>query len=409
MPYDAPHDLPSMPTAGTIFHLIRTGRASSRAEIARLTGLSASTVTTRVDELLTQGLLAEGGEGPSRGGRRPRVLEVSTGAEVVVGVDLGEHHATFGVLDRRGTVVADSFDEIELTDGPESVVRAVVDRARELVAGIDDGTRRLGGIAMSLPGPVDARNGRLVSPSRMPGWNGVAVAELLAQYSGRPCLVENDANAMALGEHVHRGGEVRDLVFVKAGTGIGCGVVVGGALHRGYRGVAGDISHTMIPGAPRVPCSCGRVGCLDVVASGSALIDTLREEGVGVATMDELLMIASDAHPRATMLLREAGTRTGEVLAAIVNVLNPQALVIGGKLSQSEAFVAGIRQAIYTQCLPMSTDLLELSVSGAGWLGGVRGVASSLLDRLLHPARIDEAVRAGLPLDATSAEIGSRS
>jgi predicted NBD/HSP70 family sugar kinase len=330
------------------------------------------------------------------------VLEVRTGTRLVVGVDLGEHHATFGVLDRRGEVVAESSDVIELTAGPESVVRAVVDRARELVAGIGDGSGELGGIAMSLPGPVDARNGRLVSPSRMPGWNGVSVADLLTQYSGRPCLVDNDANAMALGEHLHRGGEVRDLVFVKAGTGIGCGVVVGGALHRGFRGVAGDISHTSLstpPGTPPVPCSCGRVNCLDVVASGSAVIDVLRDEGVGVSTMDELLMIASDGHPRATMLLREAGTRTGEVLAAIVNVLNPQALVIGGTLSRSEAFVAGVRQAIYTACLPMSTDLLELSVSGAGRLAGVRGVGSSLVERLLHPARIDEALTAGAALE----------
>jgi DNA-binding Lrp family transcriptional regulator len=169
-------DLPSMPTAGAIFHLIRTGRARSRAEIARLTGLSASTVTSRVDELAAAGLLEEGGQGPSRGGRRPRVLEVRTGTRLVVGVDLGEHHATFGVLDRRGEVVAESSDVIELTAGPESVVRAVVDRARELVAGIGDGSGELGGIAMSLPGPVDARNGRLVSPSRFRCCIGVRVA-----------------------------------------------------------------------------------------------------------------------------------------------------------------------------------------------------------------------------------------
>ncbi|RMI12695.1 ROK family transcriptional regulator [Cellulomonas triticagri] len=393
-----PLPLPPLPTPGALFHLVRSGLAASRADLARLTGLSASTVAGRVEDLVAAGLLEESGQGESRGGRRPRRLRVRSGDRVLVGVDLGERHASYAVLDRQGAVVADGLDAVSLADGPEAVVRAVVARSRELVAGVGDGSLVLGGIAMGLPGPVDSRTGRLVSPSRMPGWNGVAVRGLLEERSGLPARVENDANAMALGEFAHRGGQVRELVYVKAGTGIGCGVVLDGRLYRGFRGVAGDISHTAVAGAPPVPCSCGRAGCLDVVASGSAVLDALRADGVHVADMPGLLAIASDAHPRATRLLREAGTRTGEVLAAIVNVLNPQALVLGGALSRSEAFVAGVRQAIYAQCLPMATDLLDLSVSEAGWLAGATGVGRSLLDDLLHPALVDAALRDGVPV-----------
>lgn len=379
-------------SAGALFHLIRTGQASSRAELARLSGVSASTVAMRVEELIAAGYLEETGKGESTGGRKPRSLSLKVGNQVVVGIDLGEHHASLGVMDRRARLIAQSLETVSLIDGPEAVVRQLVERSRALVAEAGEGLE-LAGIAMGLPGPVDSRTGKLVAPSRMPGWNGVAVRELLESYSGLPARVDNDANIMALGEYVYRGQNIDNLVFVKAGTGIGCGVIASGALHRGFRGIAGDISHVSLSDAEPIPCSCGRLGCLDVIASGSAILDSLREEGVEVESMNELIAIASDAHPLATRYLRDAGRRTGEVLATIVNFFNPEALVLGGKLSQSEAFVAGVRQAIYTQCLPMATDFLDVSVSEIGWTGGVQGIGWALLEEIVDPARIDAELR----------------
>lgn len=374
-------------SAGDLFQLIRTGRAQSRADLARLTGLSASTVALRVEELIARDYVEETGRGESRGGRRPRVLAVKAGGGVVVGIDLGERHATFALLDRRGDVVSSAVEEISLLDGVETVVALLWKRARELAAA--HGDRVVEGVALTVPGPVDSRTSRLLAPSRMPGWNGVDVGEVLRAMTGLPVLVENDANAMAVGEYVARGGTDEQLVFVKAGSGIGCGVVVDGAVYRGFRGVAGDISHVSLHNAPPVICSCGRVGCLDVVASGAAIVDALRDAGVEVADLDDVLVLARDAHPKATSLLREAGTRAGEVLATIINFFNPQTLVLGGRLPTADAFVAGVRQALFTLCLPMSTDLLEISTSRAGVLAGARGVAWSLLEQLLESSRID--------------------
>ncbi|QNA91512.1 ROK family protein [Microbacterium sp. Se63.02b] len=146
---------------------------------------------------------------------------------------------------------------------------------------------------------------------RMPGWNGVDVGEVLGSVTGLPFLIDNDANAMAVGEFIERGGEQEQLVFVKAGSGIGCGIILEGAVYRGFRGVAGDISHVALHNAPPIICSCGRVGCLDVVASGAAIVDALKEAGVAVETLDDVLALAQDAHPKATSALREAGARTG--------------------------------------------------------------------------------------------------
>jgi predicted NBD/HSP70 family sugar kinase len=316
---------------------------------------------------------------------------VKAGGSVVAGVELGEQHATVALFDRRAEVVASTDAQVSLLDGVESVVSQVWECARRLAK--ENGGLRLEGIAMSLPGPVDSRTSRLLSPMRMPGWNGVDVGEVLGAVTGLPFLIDNDANAMAVGEFIERGGDLEQLVFVKAGSGIGCGIILDGAVYRGFRGVAGDISHVALHNAPPIICSCGRVGCLDVVASGAAIVDALREAGVDVETVDDVLALAQDAHPKATSALREAGARTGEVLATIVNFFNPQALALGGRLATADAFVAGVRQALYTLCLPMSTDALDIGVSRAGALAGARGVAWELLERMLDPARIDEEVR----------------
>jgi predicted NBD/HSP70 family sugar kinase len=186
---------------------------------------------------------------------------------------------------------------------------------------------------------------------------------------------------------------VKHLVFLAAGSSIGCGVIASGALYRGFRGMAGDISHVSVPNAPATLCSCGRVGCLDVVAGGAAIVAGLRLAGVDAADTTAVLALARDGHPLATQMLREAGTRTGGVLATIVNFFNPQRLVLGGNLSLSEAFVAGVRSAIYTECLPMATDYLEIVVSRTKGLAGISGAGRLVLDHLFDPAVINEALR----------------
>lgn len=374
-------------SSGDLFTLIRLGRASSRADLVRLTGLSPSTVAGRVAELIEHGFLVEAGEGESSGGRRPRLLQVSDTDSVVVGIDLGETHATVVVMNRSTATLATQTFGITLEQGPQSVCTLLYSRVLELSAPYG----HVEGIAISVPGPVDARTNTLLAPTRMPGWNGVDVASIMSGISEVPTIVENDANSLALAELANRREQVSHLLYVKAGSGIGCGIVADGEIYRGYRGVAGDISHVSLPDAPPISCSCGRVGCLDVVASGSAIIDELREEGVGVETVAELLTLARNGDPTATGLLRTAGQRLGGVLATIVNFFNPQTLVLGGLLATADAFIAGIRQEIFTQCLPMTTDLLEIAVAREGG-EAAEGVARRLLEELLTPSAVNESL-----------------
>lgn len=370
---------------GGILNLVRSGASASRADIARSTGLAPSTVTTRVEALIASGYLREGGAGSSRGGRRPRQLEVNPTTGAVVGVDLGARHASFALFDLAGTLLAERHLDMDIAEGPQRILGWIVDQANAMIAASAAPGQHLRGIGLGLPGPVDFPGGRLVSPSRMPGWNGVDAAAILHGLSGVPAVVDNDANLMALGEFVSFGAGVEHLVYVKAGSSIGCGVIASGAPHHGHHGMAGDISHVSVPNAPRTLCSCGRWSCLDAVAGGAAIVTGLREAGVDVADTRDVIALAQDGHPLATQMLREAGSRTGGVLATIVNFFNPQRLVLGGHLSEAEAFVAGLRSAIYTECLPMATDQLEIVLTQTKALGGVIGAGRMMLDHLFDP------------------------
>jgi predicted NBD/HSP70 family sugar kinase len=379
-------------SAGAIIALIRSGHSRSRAEIARSTGLSPSTVAQRIDALIDAGYVREAGQGVSQGGRRPRALEIDPTTGVVCAVDLGSHHATLGLVDLSGRLIAVRTENMDIGDGPQRILTWVAAVADELVTEHATPGQRLRGFGIGLPGPVDSA-GLMVSPSRMPGWNGVDVAAMMTKISGLPSAIDNDANLMALGEHASLHDEVQHFVFVKAGSSIGCGVIASGELYHGHHGMAGDISHVTVPGAPPVLCSCGRTGCLDAVAGGAAIVQALRDAGVAVADTGDVLALARDAHPLATQMLREAGTRVGGVLATIMNFFNPQRLVLGGILGEAEAFVAGVRSRIYFECLPMITDTLDISVSVAKDRAGILGAARVVLDELFDARQINSVVR----------------
>ncbi|MGK5553624.1 ROK family protein [Actinomadura kijaniata] len=362
-----------------LVRLVATGQAESRAELARLSGLAASSVSLRVEQLIEAGLFAEEGAGASRGGRRPRRLRLARAAGVFLIADLGAHHARLAVADLAGTPLALADLTCDIAVGPEKTLTAVLDALRALARdrGLNDLPVR--GVGIGLPGPVDPATGQVVSPSRMPGWNDFPVRDFLAGHAAVPVLVENDANLMAVGEHRHSWPELDNLMVIKLGTGIGCGVIVDGRLHRG-RGAAGDISHVRILSEATVDCSCGHPDCLEAHASGAALAAALARQGVAVDHPSHIVELVTDGVPQATSAVRTAGRLIGDVLTALVNFFNPDALVIGGSLSGAEPLVATVRGAIYERCLPLATRNLEIATSRAGRNASILGAGHLLLD-----------------------------
>jgi predicted NBD/HSP70 family sugar kinase len=164
--------------------------------------------------------------------------------------------------------------------------------------------------------------------------------------------------------------------------------VVEGSLYRGRGGVAGDISHVRVAAGSDNPCTCGNRGCLETVASGAALVAQLVALGVEVAGTAEVMAAAEHGHPTATTAVRRAGLQLGEVLANVVNFANPDAVLLGGALSGSEAFVAAVRGALYERCLPLATRELRIDRVRAGADAGLYGGGALALAEVF-----DEAVR----------------
>ncbi|MFK4789029.1 ROK family transcriptional regulator [Microbacterium sp. ZW T5_56] len=385
----ATSEMMTPPSAGRLLSLVRSGVASTRADLARLTGLSGTTVTQRVDDLISAGYLRDAGEGSSRGGRRPRLIAIDPNGGVVAAVDIGATGTTIGILDLASGILARDVVRVDLTAGPQRSLEIIAEHARVLAERAAAGP--LLGFGVGLPGPVDSRSHRLVTPSQLPGWDGVDVAALLSASAGLPVIVDNDADIMALGEAVSDAEPVESLVFVKVDASIGCGVIANGRLYRGTTGFAGDISHVTVPEAPDVACSCGRRRCLDAISGGSALVAAMAAAGIEV-TMHELVELGRQGHPQATTLLRQAGMRTGTVLATIVNFFNPRQLVLGGAISEADAFVAGVRAAVYAECLPMISAEVDIVSSAAGPDAGLLGAARIILDHVFDEDRIDAEV-----------------
>lgn len=378
-------------SAGEVLRLIRSGQAATRNELMAATGLSRSTVLQRLGLLATAGLLADGtARGPSSGGRPPAALAFNEAAGVVLGADLGATHGRLAVCDLAGRTLAEREEPIRIADGPEPVLAWARALFATLIAEAGRGPDAVLGVGIGVPGPVDVALGRPVSPPIMPGWEDHPVADELAAHFGAPVLLERDVQAMALGEHRAHFRDLRDMVFVKVATGIGAGIIADGHVLQGSHGRAGDIGHIRSIADSDVLCSCGNHGCVGAVASGSAIVRQLREAGYEVASSHDVVELVRAGDAGATHHVREAGRVLGVALAAVVSIVAPTGLVIGGDMAgASEPLIAGIRESVYQRSSPLATQELRILTSRLGTRAGVVGATTLALEHLLAPSSVD--------------------
>jgi len=382
---------------GAMLRLVREGRAATRAELVELTGLARSTVSQRVDALLAEGLLVSSQTSISSGGRPPTVLAFNAGLGVVLAAEIGVTRCHVAVADLEATVLAESIEQIAINDGPDVLLPWLVERFGALLAQAGRTRAEVRGVGVGLPAPVAAASGRPANQPTLPGWADVPVAERLREALGAPVLVDNDVNVMALGEHRLSWRETEHLLFVKAGTGIGCGIVVAGELHRGAHGAAGELGHARAPRGGDVVCACGNRGCLEAIAGGAALAKALTAAGQPATDVHDVAARLRAGDRTALSLVRQAGRDVGDVLASIVDFLDPAVVVFGGELADaSDELVAGVREVVYQRSLPFVTRDLAIVHSADGSRAGVVGAAVLAIEHVLAPATIDaELARAG--------------
>ncbi|MCE7079146.1 ROK family protein [Streptomyces sp. ST2-7A] len=389
----------SQASSGHLLGLIRRGRATTRGELQRVTGLARSTVGSRLEPLLRAGWIRETpGPAESSTGGRPAVrLEFDASHALVLAAVLETRSARVALLDLSGRVLDEHVGPLSIADGPDRALDLLGERFTRLLERAPHrdgvGPARICGAGLSVPGPVDAATRRLVDPPIMPGWGGhplpermgAVLAERLGTDPALPILVENDANLMALAEQRHGHPDCSAFLLVKVSTGIGAGMVIDGGLYRGIDGGAGDIGHIRTADAP---CVCGSRGCLAAVASGRALAARLTAEGVPTASGSGVRELLEAGHPDAVRLAREAGRVVGDVLTTVVTVVNPGVLMLAGDLA-GPPFLTGIRELLYRRALPRTTAHLQVVTSRLGDRAGLIGAAVLLADELYAPERAD--------------------
>ena len=392
---------------------VRLGRSRSRSEVADRTGLSRAIVAARLVELLDRGLVVEGEPGPSTGGRPPRRLTFRGDAGHVLVADLGASSIDVAVTTLDGRILGHFDEPADVAAGPDVALQRVEELFGQLRRASRSLPGHLWGIGIGVPGPVEFRTGRPISPPIMPGWDGYPVRERFAARFDAPVWVDNDVNVLALGEW--RSGVATghdNVVVVKVGTGIGAGIIADGRLHRGAQGAAGDVGHIQVAADGDILCRCGNTGCLEALAGGAALArdgeaaardgrsDRLADvlEARGAVTAEDVARAASFGDPEAIALLQAAGGRIGAMLAGVVNFFNPSLVVVGGGVAQSgDALLASIREAVYGRSLPLATRELLIRRSSLGGLAGVVGASAMVVDQLFARDSLARWAPAGEP------------
>ncbi|MGW4248551.1 ROK family protein [Nocardia sp. NPDC004722] len=373
-------------SAGEVLDLIRGRDDITRADIRRLTGLSRTAVTLRVEQLLERGLVAEQGEGASTGGRPAGRLAFNPDAGIVLAVSIGASRAQIAVCDLAGEVLREAGFAVPAAGDMQAVLDTAARHADQLLAEEIRTGRRVHGIGVGVPSVVDVATGHSMS---LAGRDAVAVAEFFSARFDVPVRVDSDVNVLALAEQARRP-DVDDLLVLKASTGIAVGIIAGGRLQHGALGAAGEIGHIKVNDDVDRQCVCGDRRCLETVAAGWALLEQFSARGRTAASLPELVELARVGDPDASGLVREAGRRIGEVMAAAVNLLNPAVIVVRGDLSHAfEPLVAGMRERIYQLSSALSTRSLQIEPGATDAPSGVQACAAMILGQVLAPAAVN--------------------
>jgi glucokinase-like ROK family protein len=370
----------------------------SRARLIEALNSSRGKISVEVARLVEKGLLAEKGLAQSDGGRRSSLLGIPPSAGLIAAVDIGATSIDVALTTLGSELLARRGEPADVRDGPLPTLDRVKFLLSELLDEQAANARDVLAIGVGVPGPVEQASGLLTVPPIMPGWDRFPIREAFAGEYAAPVFVDNDVNVMALGEHwggVAKG--VDDMMFVKIGTGIGSGIIIGGHLHRGTQGCAGDFGHICVdPDGPL--CSCGNAGCLEALAAAPAIVlqaercaregespllmALLREKGE--LTMKDVGEAARRGDYCALTIIRKSGRLIGQTLASAVNVLNPSMIVIGGGVSRvGNALLAEVRSAVYQRSLPLATRNLPIVMSELDDVAGVVGASAMAAGEVL--------------------------
>ena len=394
-------------TTSLVYNIIRKSGEINRMGVTKLSGVSKSTISLQISKLLKLGLIEE--IAPEDSSQRKLKLRIKGSAGQVAGVFLGINKLSIIIFSLDMNIICEEYHHFDDISEPVSCNRRIIEKLKNLCssAGID----KLWGIGCGFPFPVNFKDGKPDSPPNVPLWHDYPLKELYEKEFGCPVLIDNDVNVMALGEgYMGSTTEESDYLYIKAGTGIGAGLIAGGGIYRGANGCAGDIGHIAVDGSS-VSCLCGNIGCLEAVAGGRALARSAAaaaENGESPFLADRLAekgsLSAEDISRGAVAgdlgcigLIRSAGMAVGEVAAKLVNFFNPSSIIIGGGLAGfGNIFVGAVRESVISRSPHLATFELSVRASELGGRSGPTGSGTLILDHIFSSAVFADTVRRNL-------------
>jgi len=357
---------------------------TSRAELARRTGLARSTVSSIVAELESEGLVvphAGNGRESTGSGRPPSLIALNPSARLAAGLDFGKRHLSVAVADLSHTVLAERRVEMPDDYAAEEGFEAAAELTERVLEEVGADRERVLGVGMGLPGPVHLR-GTLGSATILPGWAGVRAADEMSRRLGLPVQVENDANLGALAEHLWGAGVgCSTLAYLKVATGIGAGLVLDGKLYRGAGGTAGEIGHTIVDETGDV-CRCGNRGCLETYAGAAAIVGLL-ERSLGTAMEPEQVLERARAGDAACRrVLADAGRHIGIAVANLCNIFNPARIVVGGSIAQAgEIVLDPMHESVRLRAIASAAEDVEIVPGQLGERAELLGAVALVLQQ----------------------------
>lgn len=367
-----------------------------RAEVARLTGLSPATVTGITSGLIEEGLVFEKEPGDSSGGRRPILLAINPGGAYVVGIKLMENQVVGALADLEASMLCKDSASWNGTT-PEAAVETIAALVESLIARASVSPARLLGVGLGLAGIVDSEHG-ILRRSPFLGWCDLPLRDLLQARLNVPIYIDNDANTLTLAEQWFGAGEgIDNFLAITVGRGVGMGIVTNRQFYRGAHGGAGEFGHIVVDSAG-AKCECGKSGCLETFVGDPGLLrlaaETFSEAGDVPRTTDELLGLAESGDRRAQAVFARAGTVLGQAVANLVNIFNPQRVIISGEgVRYGHWLFEPMHAAVNQHAMPHLRDDVEVAVEPWGDDAWAHGAASLVLRELFEYPAHQEATR----------------
>jgi predicted NBD/HSP70 family sugar kinase len=352
-----------------VLRTIYNGGELSRADVARVTGLTRPTVSAIVAELLENELVIEMGQGPSAGGKRPTLLSINGSGRHLIAIDLSGTDFRAARLNLRGEIEARAVRPAAGVHGEDALVSI-----HDLIAAVRPTNSDLLGLSVATPGLVDPHNG-IVRRAVNLGWVNVPLRDLLEERYGRPVHVANDSHMAALAEYTYgQSADSPNLIVIRAGRGIGAGIILGGLPFYGDGFGAGEIGHVVVNTGGDL-CTCGNRGCLETTSSVSAILLRLEAAdraqsslaGIPSPTWGQFVAAVAEHDPVATDIAVFAGRHLGAAVANMVGALNIQTIALAGRVAElGEILLDAVQAEMHQRVLPSMAESTTVRMSSLG-------------------------------------------